>query len=161
MKKINQQSYKKALKWIITILKRNKIKFNVLGGLAAYSYGSKRMLFDIDFSMSYKDMLRLSKIAKSHVVEKPWRGLSSTGQWKGGYMELNYGGIAIEIGEAGKTPILNAKTKKWEKFPDNLSKTINKRVFGMVLPIMPKKSLISYKSKLMRDVDKIDIKNLK
>ena len=60
MKKINQKSYKKTLKWIVGILKKRKIRFNVLGGLAAYAYGSKRMLVDIDFAMKNKDFMNLN-----------------------------------------------------------------------------------------------------
>ena len=161
MKKIDQQKYKEALKWIVKILKKENIRFNILGGLAAYAYGSKRILFDIDLSMSYKDMKKLTKITKKYVVEEPWKGTSSTSLWKGGYMELNYKGIAIEIGETENTKFLNKNTKKWEKFPDGLKNSINKKVLGLILPIMPKKDLINYKSKLKRDVDLIDLKNLK
>ena len=161
MKKINQKTYRQALKWIIGVLKDNKIKFNILGGLAAYSYGSKRMLIDIDLSMSYKDMNRLTKITEKYVVENPRSGTSSTSLWKGYYMELNYKGIAIEIGEAGKTFFFNSKSKKWEKFPDGLNQSVNKKLFGLSLPVMPKKNLISYKSKLNREVDILDLKNLR
>ncbi len=160
MKKINQNSYKQALRWIFKILKKEKIKFNVLGGLAAYTYGSKRMLVDIDFSMSHRDMIKLAKVAENYVVERPWNGTSSTSLWRGYYMELSYKGIAIEIGEAKNTEFFNTKTKKWEKFPDGLKNSVNKKIFGIMVPVMPKKNLISYKSKLNREVDIFDVKNM-
>ena len=150
-KEVNQKAYIHALRWIVKILKRNKIKFNVIGGLAAYIYGSKRMLVDIDLSMSYNNMEKLTKIAEKYVVEKPWNGTSSTSQWGGYYMELNYKGIAIEIGEAKNTQFLNKKTKKWERFPDGLEKSVNKRIFGIIISVMPKENLIRYKKKLGRN----------
>lgn len=159
MKKVNQKKYKKALKWVVEILRRNKIKFNVLGGLAAYAYGSKRMLVDIDFSMSYKNMKKLAGLTKEHVVEFPEK--VSEDLWKGGYMEINYKGIAIEIGEAGKTKFFNSKLKKWEKFPEGLAISKDRNVLGLNIPVMPKKNLIKYKSKLGRDVDIVDLSNLK
>lgn len=158
MKQVNQIKYKEALKWIAKILKDSKIKFNVLGGLAAYAYGSKRMLIDIDLSMSFNDMKKLGGLAKKYVVEAPEKTLSNL--WKGRYMELDYKGIAIEIGEAKNTKFFNIKSKKWEKFPDELSSSKNKKVLGVTIPITSKKNLIEYKSKLGRDVDIIDLKNL-
>ena len=59
MKKINKKLYIRALKWIVKILKNKKVKFNILGGLAAYSYGSKRMLIDIDLAMKNKDFQKI------------------------------------------------------------------------------------------------------
>ena len=159
-KKISREKFVKALKWIVPILKENKIKFNVLGGLAAYAYGSKRMLVDIDLSMSLEDMKKLNEIAKNFVVEEPWNGTSETSQWRGYYMELNYEGIAIEIGEAKNTEFLNKNTHKWEKFPDGLDESINKKVLGLTIPVMPLKNLLDYKRKLGRNVDIIDLKNL-
>lgn len=160
-KKINQNNYKQALKWIVKILKENNIKFNVVGGLAAYAQGSKRMLVDIDISVIFKDMKRLTKLAKDHVIEKPWNGTNSTSQWRGYYMELNYKGIAIEIGELSKSQYFNKKSGKWEHFPDDLKYSVNKKVFGLIVPVLSKKKLIDYKSKLRREVDLIDLKNLK
>jgi len=69
MKKINQKSYEKTLKWIVEILEKRKIRFNVLGGLAAYAYGSKRMLIDIDLAMKNEDYQKILQDIKDYVVE--------------------------------------------------------------------------------------------
>jgi len=160
MKKVNQKQYVPALKWIVKLLKKEKIKFNILGGLAAYVYGSKRIINDIDISMNYKDMKKLTEIAKKYVVEEPWNITSPKSLWKGYYMELNYKGIAIEIGASKNIKFFNKKIKKWENFPDGLDKSINKKVFGLVVPVMPRKNLIQYKKKLGRKMDLVDLKNL-
>jgi hypothetical protein len=118
------------------------------------------MLIDIDFSMSYKDMKKLAKLTKNHVVEKPWKGISSSKLWRGGYMELNYRGIAIEIGETKKTKFIDTKSNKWETFPDGLNESVNKKVFGLIIPVMPKNNLINYKRKLGRKIDIKDIKEM-
>ena len=160
MKKINQRKYIEALKWIVKILNDNKIKFNVSGGLAAYVYGSKRMLVDIDISMSYRDMLKLTKITNEYVIEKPWKLSGINSNWKCYYMELNYKGISIEMGEAKKAEFFNKQSNKWEKFQEGLENSVKKRIFGIIIPVMPKKNLIDYKSKLNRKVDIIDLKNM-
>ena len=127
MKKINQRKYIEALKWIVKILNDNKIKFNVSGGLAAYVYGSKRMLVDIDISMSYRDMLKLTKITNEYVIEKPWKLSGINSNWKCYYMELNYKGISIEMGEAKKAEFFNKQSNKWEKFQEGLENSVKKK----------------------------------
>jgi len=158
MKAINQNSYKKALKWIVKILKKKNIKFNILGGLAAYAYGSKRMLVDIDLAMKNKDFQKILPDVKNYVVEPPH--FSKSKNWQCYFMELKYKGITIEFGGDKGCKMLNSETKKWENLGDGLSKTVYKKVFGLNLPLISKKELIAYKKKLMRDVDIVDLRNL-
>ena len=159
MKKINQRSYKKALIWIVKILRKHKIKFNILGGLAAYAYGSKRMLIDIDIAMKNENLRKIIPDVKDYLIEYPH--LSKSKNWICYFMELRYKGITIEISGDKGCKMLNSKTKKWENLGDILSKPLNKRVLGLTLPVIPKKRLIAYKSRLMRKIDKFDIKNIK
>jgi hypothetical protein len=158
MKKINQKAYRQALKWIVGILKRKKLKFNIIGGLAAYAYGSKRMLVDIDLAMKNEDFKKILPYVKNYIIEMPH--FSKSKNWQCYFMELKYKGITIEFGGDKGCKMLNSKTKKWQNLGDSLSKPTNKKVFGLNLPIIPKKELIAYKKKLMRNVDAIDLKNL-
>src|SRR3989344_3240371 len=155
---VDKKAYEKALRWIVGTLKKRKIKFNVLGGLAAYSYGSKRMLVDIDLAMRNKDFQKILPDVKEHIVEEPH--FSKSENWWCYYMELDYKGVTIEIGGDKGCKLFDSKTKKWVGLGDILSKPVIKKVFGLKLPVIPKKKLISYKSKLMREVDVIDLKSL-
>ena len=47
---MNKKNYHDALKWIVNILNHNKIKFNVMGGIAAHAYGSKLRFKNIDLN---------------------------------------------------------------------------------------------------------------
>ena len=69
---MEQKTYKEAVRWIVELLNKNKISFNIIGGLAAYAYGSKRRFKDIDLSMRLKDMKKFAKLASDYVTEKPW-----------------------------------------------------------------------------------------
>ncbi len=157
-KEVDQKSYVKTLKWIVNVLKRKRIQFNILGGLAAYAHGSKRMLVDIDLSMKNEDFQKLLPEVKEYVVEPPH--VSKSENWECYYMELEKDGITIEIGGDKGCKFLDSKTGQWQTLGDELSKSTIKKIFGLELPIISKKELVEYKRKLMRDVDKIDLKNL-
>ena len=47
-----------ALKWIVNILKTNKVPFRISGGLAVKIYGSKRDLDDIDIDIPDKAIIK-------------------------------------------------------------------------------------------------------
>lgn len=158
-KPVNQKDYRKALVWIVGILKKHKIKYNILGGLAARAYGSKRRLVDIDLSMKNSDFKKLLPDIKDHIVEAPHYSISKN--WKCYFMEFKYKGITIEVGGDKGCKMFNSKTKKWENMKDGLTKPTIKKVLGLNLPIIPKKNLISYKTKLKRKVDLIDLKYIK
>jgi len=115
--KIDQKKYKKVLKWIVGILKNKKIKFNILGGLAAYAYGSKRMLVDIDLAIKNEDLQKLAYEVKDYLIEEPH--LSKSENWEGYYMEIEKDGITIEIGGNKGCKFLDPNTKKWTTFPLN------------------------------------------
>lgn len=158
---MSQKNYQEAFKWVVNLLDKHKIKFNVIAGLAAHVYGAKRSFNDIDLSMNLKDMKKLEKLSKMYITEKPHNSMSSNKIWTGYLMKLKYKRIMIEITESEKTKIFNKKTKKWEKFPAGLKNSVNKKIFGISVPIMPKQNLIDYKSKLNFPKDKLDLKYLK
>lgn len=49
-----------ALSWIVEVLRRAEVPFQVVGGLAARAYGAKRPLADLDF---YVPTSRLDDVA--------------------------------------------------------------------------------------------------
>ena len=158
MKKSN---YKNAVIWIAKFLDKNKIKFHFMGGLAAHVYGSKIRYTDIDLAMDLKDMNKLSRLAKPYVLEKLWCGASSNKIWTGYIMKLRYEGIIIDVTEAKNTKIFNKKVGKYERFPADVQHPTIKKVFGLNVPVMPKKNLVYYKSILLFPHDKLDLKYLK
>jgi hypothetical protein len=74
-------------------------------------------------------------------------------------LTLNYMGQEIDIC-SNEATIFNKNSKQWESLSLNLSEAKLKRVFGKVVPIVPLDKLIEYKSKLLRDVDVEDVRQL-
>ena len=62
-----------ALEWILGIIRANNIDYQITGGLAAFWYGSKRELYDIDLEVSDTDVYKIYEICKDYVIYGPDR----------------------------------------------------------------------------------------
>lgn len=153
------QQPKKAVKWIVEILKRNRIPFQIVGGLAAKAYGAKRTLFDIDIYVPEKYMDKVVSETKKYIVWGPRHVKEKN--WDLEYMKIIYAGQRIEIGSPEKTKLFDKGKRKWFQEKINFSKSEIKEVFGVKIPVMPKRQLILRKTRLGRKVDKIDLKQMR
>ena len=147
-----------ALKWIVDILRKNKIPFRISGGLAVRAYGSKRDLVDIDIEIRDKDFEKILPFIKKfkYVGPNKYRDyeLDTIG------LAIDYKGQSVEFCGADSQKIFNKNTKIWERLESDLNDFENKIVFGIEVPIIPKKELIKYKSKIRRRVDLVDVEFL-
>jgi len=150
---------KKAFDWIVKILRKHNIRFWVTGGLAARVYGSRRPLDDIDFEVRDRDVFVVANLVKKYIIFGPKQYLDKN--FNIILMTIRYKGQEIDFSGADSTRLYDSKNKKWVKCYSNLSKAVHKKVFGMIVPVTPKQDLIAYKSKLLRKVDRLDIKALK
>ena len=147
---------KVAFIWIINILKKHKMPFMISGGLAARIYGSKRPLYDIDIEVPDEFVYKLELFVKDYITFGPKKYLDKTFYLL--LMRLNYKEQEIDIGGIGIGKFYNQETKKWEEDKVDFSKAVKKEVFGITAPVISKKELIEYKSKIRRPTDLEDIK---
>jgi hypothetical protein len=157
MKKSGIKDTEQAFMWITDILERNKISFQILGGFAARIYGVKRDLADIDIEVADSDIKKILDEVKEFIIFGPARYTDEN--WNLNLLTLNYMGQEIDIC-SNEATIFNKNSKQWESLSLNLSEAKLKRVFGKVVPIVPLDKLIEYKSKLLRDVDVEDVRQL-
>jgi len=149
---------KEALKWIVNILRKNKIPFEITGGFASRIYGSKRPLADIDIDVSDKAILKIKELTKKYIIYGPREYKDKNFDLP--LMTLKYKGQKIDISGKDSEKIYNKKKKKWIKEKINLSHVKIKKVGNLILPIVPLKELICYKKELGRNVDKKDVRDL-
>ena len=148
-----------ALKWITDILNRIDIPYQVVGGLAAKCYGSTRPLHDIDFYVPGKEISKLEEELTEYIEFGPERYQDEN--WDLVFMKLIYNGQNIEFGNADNTTYFDSQSQRWIKAEINFSESNMEEFEGMMLPVMPKQDLITYKQRLDRNVDRIDIMEMK
>lgn len=149
---------KSALKWIVRILNKHKVPFQITGGLAAEIYGSKRKLADIDIEIPENKFKAILKDVRRHIIFGPKRLKDKN--WDMFLLTLRYGGQDIDLSGAYSTVIFDKTSKKWTLEDSSFGKSRNKKVFGITVHVTAKKNLIEYKSELGRRVDKIDLRQI-
>jgi len=134
-----------ALDWILIILRKNNIDYQITGGLAANLYGSTRELHDIDLEVSDSDVNRLSEICSEYIVYGPERYVDEHFDLL--LMTLKYRDQLIDVCGIDKMSI-----KGFRQTVDlnNAVDIGGYRVVGLG-------DLIAYKKLLGREVDLIDI----
>ena len=149
---------KEAFLWIIKILKKHKVRFEIGGGLAAKVYGSKRKLADIDIDLNQKNYQKIMKEIRPYLVFGP--RVYKDKNWKLELVTLRYKGQYIDLGGIVHAKIFNSKKKKWIILRSHLSHARLKKIYGINVPVEDEMELISYKKILRRKVDLEDVKQL-
>ena len=147
-----------ALKWIVNILRKHKIPFEIRGGFAAKIYGSTRELADIDVQIKNTKIESIILDIKNYVIFGPKRYKDRN--WDLLLLTLRYKGQVIDISGLGLVKIFNKINKKWENLSFNPSRTIKKEICNIQVPVISVEDLIKYKNKLRRRVDLQDVKEI-
>ncbi len=146
-----------AFHWIIDILERHRLTYRISGGLAARVYGATRALADIDIEIDDADIPKIVEDVKPFVIFGPARYKDEN--WELELMTLKYDEQEIDIAGAN-AKIFNQQTQSWESCSSDLSTVEMKEVFGRIVPVELKDSLLAYKTKIGRAVDIEDIRQL-
>lgn len=147
-----------AFRWIVGVLRKHRIPFQITGGLAARAYGSDRPLVDIDIDVREEDMAKLAEAVRKYVVYGPKQFRNRN--WDLKLMTLEYRGQLIDIGGAASTRVRDHRSKKWVAVPAKFGCAKKKMLYGLRVPVVQKEALINYKTRLGRRVDKIDLCHL-
>lgn len=148
-----------ALVWIVDILKKLNIPFQISGGFAAQLYGANRPLADIDIDIPEENFPDLLPEVSRYITYGPEQYQDES--WDLWRMTLYYQGQEIDLCGANQAKLFDTTTQQWTPITTDFSKTVPKEAFGLVLPVMSKAELIDYKSKTNREVDQEDVKCLR
>ncbi len=154
MEDSKEERIKRAFFWIVKILERLNIPYEFTGGFAAKAYGAPRPLNDIDLELPDELISKLAEETRPYIILGPERYVDDN--WDLDVVTLKFENIEVDC--AGiKARIFNENTKLWEDLGSDLAQSEKREIFGRLVPVMPLKQLLAYKSKLLRDVDKQDL----
>ena len=146
----------KALHWIIEILNKYDVQYNISGGFSAYLYGSNRKINDIDIDISEDDFEKIFNDVKDFIILGPEEYKDE--RWDLKLMTLNYFGQEIDISGAFKQKIFDDISQKWICSPAEFPKSRKINIDGIELNVIDPNKLINYKKLLSGDHQEIDIK---
>ncbi|MCG8489230.1 MAG: nucleotidyltransferase family protein [Chromatiales bacterium] len=157
MKKDSEQNQSEALKWIVSLLNQHQIPFLICGGLAAIGYGSNRQLNDIDLFVTSSHFKKVVSLGNQYISKPAQHYCETTEGWDLEYVQFEYRGIKIEVGNPDGAKIFDTSNDTWSALKLDFSSIESKTILGIEVPLMNPKALLEYKTKLGRPVDLQDI----
>jgi hypothetical protein len=154
-----QKKLLNALKWIVDILNKHEIQYQITGGFAAYIYGAKRRINDIDIDVPEEDFEKIYDDVKKFVVFGPAQYRDK--KWDLKLMTLDFHGQKIDISGAFNAKIFDDVSKKWLLSPVDFSKTRTMNFENIKIRISDPVELMEYKELLSGEHQKSDIAAIK
>jgi hypothetical protein len=144
-----------AFTWIVGLLQKHSIPFQISGGFAARLYGSTRELADIDIGVPDDAFDILYPEVAPYITHGPEQYLDD--EWDLKLMTLKYENQVIDIAGRDTIKIFDKSKKEWIPAHRDLTISVDREVYGMMVPVIPKDALIAYKTKIDREVDRLDV----
>jgi hypothetical protein len=153
------ESQKKVLRFLVETLQKNGIEFQVSGGLAAIVHGGTRPLHDIDLEIHKGDVEKTRELFREFITEDWNNDLEGPDdQFDIWMMKLEIDGVPIDINQVEDVYLIS-KTGERTLQPSDMD-TEPMTFEGLTLPVLRREALVSYKRKLGREVDLIDVREL-
>ncbi len=151
---------KEVLERLVETLQKNNIEFQVSGGLAAIIHGVNRSLYDIDLEIHKRDVETVRSLFEDYITED-WNNdmEGPDDQFDIWIMKLEIDGVPIDINQVEEVYIIS-KTGERTLQPSDMDFE-PKQFEGLMVPVLRKEPLIAYKTKLGREVDLEDIRQLR
>ncbi|MBO0783296.1 MAG: hypothetical protein J2P37_31160 [Ktedonobacteraceae bacterium] len=147
-----------ALHWIVSLLNRHNITYQIVGGLAAKAYGASRPLVDIDIYVQLNNEQTLQALleeVRPYVVRE--YGPHRSASWDIMYMALDYHGIYIDVADSAGARFYNHRDGRWEEQGIDYTRSTWQTLYGVEIAVMPREELLAYKAMLQREVDRQDL----
>lgn len=159
MTTIETEKVQSALAWMVEILHRHNVPYQVVGGLAAKAYGAQRPLFDIDMYVPFDRATGVLEEIAPYITWGPEHYVDDS--WDITFLKIDYAGQRIEFGDSSTHPcFFKRKDQRWEEQVIDYANSVCVDIFGIAVSVMPKEELVRYKSALGREVDVLDIEHI-
>jgi len=155
---MTENKLEKALKWIIPILEKHHIQYEISGGFCAHIYGAARPVndIDIDINPSEEKIAAMLPDIKNYLTygPAPYKDKKWDLELK---ILLDYEGQLIDIASAFNVKIYDDKKQTWEDFSSKFNKSQTKTIFGIKVQVIDPIDLIEYKKLLEGEHQKVDV----
>jgi gamma-glutamylcyclotransferase (GGCT)/AIG2-like uncharacterized protein YtfP len=151
------RAWSAALRHVVEALTRLGIDAQAAGGLAARAWGGCRDLVDLDFFVADRALSDAARHLHPSVSRGPARVRSD--RWDMTVLELVVEGCRVELGGADSGRYRDT-AGSWHPAAVDFAAGVTRTVFGVSVPVMPRASLIAYKTALGREVDLVDLHEL-
>ncbi len=148
-----------VLRWIVDVLAASRVPYQLVGGLAAHAYGARRDLVDIDFYIDGSGFAAIVPLVQEQHVFGPVHYRDAI--WDLVYMQLTYGSWQIELAAAETARFYDSDGQVWVDANIDFRAAEMCDMYGLTVAVIPKTKLIDYKLRLGREVDLIDIEQMK
>jgi hypothetical protein len=155
LKTMQHPRLEEAFHWIVGILRKHDMPFQLSGGMAAHVYGSGRPINDIDIEVPNARLAELVPDVREFLEEGPFHLVDE--RWDLDIMVLNYHGQILDMCGDKPVRICDARTGTWCDMPSDLSTARMMTVFGVEIPVVDPEKLADYKVMLAGDHQKIDV----
>jgi len=91
-----------ALAWIVGVLERHGVPYQVVGGLAARAHGAERPIVDVDLYVPSDRAGDALEEIRPRVVWGPEHHASD--EWDLTFLKADYGGQRVELGDSSGDP---------------------------------------------------------
>jgi len=148
-----QPDTKRALRWIVGVFRKRNVSFQITGGLAASLYGSPRPWNDIDILIRPTSLRRILPDVNRHLAFGP-------AQYRDQRFDAFMATLKIygtEIDLVMECRIRNRRTGGWYQTPGLTPPSTWKHLWGIRLPLEPKRELMRIKQILGRKKDFEDV----
>jgi hypothetical protein len=145
-----------ALAWLVNLLNRHAIPYQIVGGLAVHAYGATRPVIDVDLYMPFAQAQSFLDEIQPFIVRQPLPHRSES--WDLVYLALEYEQVYVEIGDSSTDPrFYNRIDGRWEDQTIVYEGSVTATLYGVEVKIMPREELVRYKRMLDREVDHLDL----
>lgn len=145
-----------ALAWIVGVLERHGVPYQVVGGLAARAHGAERPIVDVDLYVPFDQAEGALEEIRPQVVWGPEHHAGD--EWHLTFLKADFGGQRVELGDSSSRPSFFDRHRGcWVRQRVDYNAGVRTELLGVSAWVMPEEELVRYKRVLGRQVDLDDI----
>jgi len=145
-----------ALAWIVGVLERHGVPYQVAGGLAARAYGAARPIVDVDLYAPFDRAGAALEEIRPRIIWGPEHHAGD--EWELTFLKADHGGQRVELGDSSSEPrFFDRGEDRWVPQRVDYEAGVRVELLGVSAWVMPEEELVRYKRALGRQVDLVDI----